>query len=119
MKMMKLFVVFSVIFLNLSALNAQNITELKMPNSNKIVVKIMFRNGSISDPAGKEGLTQMTISLMTGGGAGDLSYGNIQDKLYPWAASYGASLDKEVSVFTFQVPADFEKDFYPIFYYQR
>jgi len=114
MKMMKLFVVFSVIFLNLSALNAQNITELKMPNSNKIVVKIMFRNGSISDPVGKEGLTQMTISLMTSGGAGDLSYGDIQDKLYPWAASYGASLDKEVSVFTFQVPADFEKDFYPI-----
>jgi zinc protease len=114
MKMMKLFIVLLVMLFILSAVNAQSITELKMENSNKIVVKIMFRNGSISDPAGKEGLTQMTISLMTGGGAGDLSYGDIQDKLYPWAAGYAASLDKEVSVFTFQVPSDFEKEFYQI-----
>lgn len=114
MKVMKLFIIFIVMFLILSTLNAQSITELKMSKSNKIVVKIMFRNGSISDPVGKEGLTQMTISLMTGGGAGELSYGDIQDKLYPWAAGYGASLDKEVSVFTFQVPSIFEKEFYPI-----
>jgi len=114
MKIMNLFVLFLTMFLILSAVNAQDIVELKMPKSNKIVVKIMFRNGSISDPVGKEGLTQMTISLMIGGGADELSYGDIQDMLYPWAAGYGASLDKEVSVFTFQVPSDFEKDFYPI-----
>jgi len=114
MKGTKLIIVFLMMLLTLSAAKAQNIVELKMPNSNKIVVKIMFRNGSISDPVGKEGLTQMTISLMTGGGAGELSYGDIQDKLYPWAASYGASLDKEVSVFTFQVPSDFEEEFYRI-----
>jgi len=104
-----------IILLSLTpTIGAQDVTELKMPNSNKVVVKLMFRNGSISDPAGKEGLTQMTVSMMTQGGAGDLSYSDIQDKLYPWAAGYGAGLDKEVSVFTFQVPADFEKEFYPI-----
>ena len=114
MKIMKISILFIVMFLIFSVANAQSIVELKMSNSNKIVVKIMFRNGSISDPVGKEGLTQMTIALMTGGGAGDLSYGDIQDKLYPWAARYGANLDKEVSVFTFQVPSDFQKEFYPV-----
>ena len=114
MKVMKLFIVFLVMFLIISTTGAQDIVELNMTNSNKIVVRLMFRNGSICDPAGKEGLTQMTIALMTQGAAGDLSYGDIQDKLYPWAAGYGASLDKEVSVFTFQVPSDFEKEFYPI-----
>ena len=97
-----------------AGLFAQEVVELKMAQSNKIVVKFMFRNGSICDPAGKEGLTYATASMMTQGGAGDLSYGEIQDLLYPWAAGYGANVDKEVSVFTFQVPADFEADFYPV-----
>ena len=98
----------------LSNLFAAEVVELPVPTSNKIVVKLMFRNGSISDPVGKEGLTYTTAALMTNGGAGDMSYGEIQDKLYPWAAGYSASVDKEVSVFTFRVPSDFAMEFYPI-----
>ena len=90
---------------------AQEVVELNMPKLNKIVVKLMFRNGSICDPAGREGLTFATVSMMTQGAAGDLSFGEIQDILYPWAAGYDANVDKEVSVFTFQVPADFAKEF--------
>ncbi len=93
---------------------AQEVVQLKLRKSNKIVVKLMFRNGSMSDPAGKEGLTYATASLMTQGGAGEKSYSEIQDALYPWAATYGASVDKQVSVFTFQVPVDFAEPFYPI-----
>ena len=61
---------------------AQEIIELKLPNSNKIVVKLMFKNGSICDPAGKEGLTYTTIQLITQGGTGELSFSDIQDKIY-------------------------------------
>jgi zinc protease len=114
MRTLKILVTLSLLFCLIPIVGAQDVIELKLPNSNKIVVKLMFRNGSISDPAGKEGLTQMTVALMTQGGAGELTYADIQDKLYPWAAGYGGSLDKEVSVFTFQVPSDFEKDFYPV-----
>jgi zinc protease len=114
MKIINLLLPFIFIFFVIPTIGAQDIIKLKMPNSNKIVVKLMFRNGSITDPPGKEGLTQMTASLMTQGGAGVLSYADIQDRLYPWAAGYGAALDKEVSVFTFQVPSDFAKEFYPI-----
>ena len=98
----------------MTSLFAQEIVELKLPNSNKLVIKFMFRNGSICDPLGKEGLTNATASLISEGGTGELSYGQIQDKLYPMAASYSVSVDKEVSIFTFEVHKDWLKDFYPI-----
>lgn len=93
---------------------AQDVVELKQPTSNKVVVKFMFKNGSISDPAGKEGLTYATAQTITQGGYGDVTYSEIQDRLYPMAASYYASVDKEVSVFTFSVHVDFLDKFYPI-----
>jgi zinc protease len=100
--------------LMIGSMFAQEVVELKLPNSNKVVVKLMFRNGSISDPAGKEGLTFTTASLLTQGGTEDRSYSEIQDKLFPMAADYSSSVDKEVSVFTFSVHTDFLDEFYPI-----
>jgi zinc protease len=97
-----------------SRIFSQEVVELKMPKSNKIVIKLMFRNGSVTDPKGKEGLTQLVTDLITSGGTKDLTVEQITDKIYPWAAGYGGSTDKEVSVFTFQVPAVFLDKFYPI-----
>src|SRR6187200_2532638 len=96
------------------ATSAQEVVELKQPSSNKIVVKLMFRNGSISDPSGKEGLTDITTSLIADGGTTKMTKSQIDDALYPWSASIGASVDKEVSIFTFQCPAAYMNDFYPI-----
>lgn len=93
---------------------SQEIVELKQPNSDKIVIKLMFKNGSICDPIGKEGLTFSTASLITQGGTGELSFSDIQNKIYPMAAAYSSSVDKEVSIFTFQVHKDWLKEFYPI-----
>ncbi len=93
---------------------AQEVVELKLPKSNKVVIKLMFRNGSICDPAGKEGLTNLTADLITEGGTGELSFSDIQDKIYPMAASYYSNVDKEVSVFTFSVHIDWLDKFYPI-----
>src|SRR6476661_1961359 len=95
-----------ILFLLLAAIStqvsAQQVVELKMPKSNKVVIKLMFRNGSISDPVGKEGITQLLASLVTEGGTKELTKEQITDKIYPWAANYGSSVDKEVSVFTFE-----------------
>jgi hypothetical protein len=93
---------------------AMEVVELKQANSNKVVFKVRFANGSVSDPAGKQGLTYATASLMSQGGAGGVSYADIQDILHPWAAGYGAAVDKQVTTFTFQVPAVFVDEFYPI-----
>ena len=93
---------------------AQEVVELKLPKSNKIVIKLMFRNGSICDPHGKEGLTFATASLITQGGTQKYTFSEIQDLIFPMAAQYSSSVDKEVSIFTFQFHTDFVKEFYPI-----
>ncbi|WP_205501927.1 M16 family metallopeptidase [Rufibacter psychrotolerans] len=90
------------------------VVELALPESDKVIVKLMFRNGSISDPAGKQGLTYATAQTIMSGGTRELTNTQIQEKIYPMAARYGASVDKEVTVFTFAVHKDFLQDFYPI-----
>ena len=93
---------------------AINLVELKQTNANKVVFKVRFENGSISDPADKKGLTYATAALMSQGGAGGMDYSDIQEKMMPWAAQYGAVVDKQVTTFTFQVPVDFIDEFYPL-----
>lgn len=97
-----------------STLLAQEVVELKQPKSNKIVIKLMFRNGSIADPDGKEGLTALTASLVSNGGTSTMTKSEIDNKIYPMAARYVASVDKEVSVFTFEFHKDWTNEFYPI-----
>ena len=53
---------------------AQELVELKLPNSSKVVVKLMFRNGSICDPKGKEGLTFLTANLVAQGGTAEMTF---------------------------------------------
>ena len=93
---------------------AIDVVELRQPGSDKIVIKFMFRNGSLSDPAGKEGLTDMTASLITEGGTKQYTSTQISDLIYPWAAGMGASVDKEVSIFTFSMHKDHFDRFYPV-----
>jgi zinc protease len=93
---------------------AQEVVELKQPNSSKIVVKFIFKNGSMCDPQGKEGLIYTTSQLITQGGTGELTFSDIQDKIYPMAAGYYSSVDKEVTIFTFQFHKDWMEKFYPI-----
>lgn len=93
---------------------AQEVVELKQPLSNKIVIKLMFNNGSIADPEGKEGLTLLTASLISNGGTATMTKSEIDNKLYPMAARYDASVDKEVTVFTFEFHKDWTEGFYPI-----
>ena len=94
--------------------NAADVVELKLPKSDLVVVKLMFKNGSICDPVGKEGLTSLTASVVADGGTGKMTSTEIKDLIYPWAASYYASVDKQVTVFTFEVHKDNLDKFYPI-----
>ncbi|MBL0342501.1 MAG: hypothetical protein IPP71_17330 [Bacteroidetes bacterium] len=47
--MKKIYVVFALLFSTYQAL-AIEVVELPLPKSDKIVVKFMFRNGSVCDP---------------------------------------------------------------------
>ena len=71
---------------------------LPVTNDPNVVVKLWFKVGSQDDPKGKEGLAAMTASLLTEGGTRSHSYGEVLEQLYPLAASYAGSVDKEMTV---------------------
>jgi len=97
-----------------SAISQIKTTELKKKGSNKIVIKIRFNNGSVVDPKGKEGITDLTASLMMEGGTVEYTKSQINDLIYPMAAYYYSSTDKEITTFTFAFPKDYMDEFYPI-----
>lgn len=112
--MRKLFLL-AIVYLNAQLTSqAAELVALSIPQSPVIVVKLMFRNGSVSDPKGREGLTSLTAETIAQGGTRQYSSTQIKDLIYPWAASYWVSIDKEVTVFTFRFHKDHSELFYPI-----
>src|SRR6188768_1872735 len=108
-------ILFLLLFINGTyAAQALEIVQLRLPKSDKVVIKVMFRNGSMSDPKGMEGLTSLTTSLLIDGGTEKMSSGQIKDIMYPWAARVSSSVDKEVSVFTFEYHKDHEAVMLPL-----
>ncbi len=106
---MKIRILFTLFIVSIgAAYGSQPFETVKLQNekSDKIVVKMMFTNGSASDPVGKDGLTQLTASLMTEGGTGKYAASDIKSMTYPWASRWYSTVDKEVTVFTFEFHKD-------------
>ncbi len=68
-----------------------------------VSVRLVFRAGSVDDPAGKEGLTALTTRLMVEGGTKSLSAAELNDALFPMAAELDSDTDKELTVITGRV----------------
>ncbi len=80
-----------------------------------IAFNIWIKSGSAADPKGKEGLASMTASLVSGGATKQDKLEAILEKLYPLAAGYGASVDKEMTNLTGRVHKDNLEAFYGLF----
>jgi zinc protease len=80
-----------------------------------VVFKLWFRVGSQDDPAGKEGLCQLVGDLLGEGGTKTRAYDEILAELFPLAARYGVSVDKEMTVVTGSVHRDKVDEFYALF----
>lgn len=80
-----------------------------------ISFRILLDVGSANDPSGKEGLCQLTFSMLAKGGSKSLTFKEIQKKFYPMAASVGLRVDKEMSVFTGTIHTDNLEKYYYIF----
>src|SRR5204863_8734906 len=78
----------------------------KLPNvllpgtSSLVTFRILFTTGSAFDPPGKEGIADLTASLLSEGGTRSMSYDQIVQAMYPMAASVSSRVDKEMTVFT-------------------
>ncbi len=80
-----------------------------------VALRIAFAAGSADDPAGKEGLTDLTATTMAEGGTQALSYAELATQLYPLAAAINVSVDRDETVFSATVPAASLERFYPLF----
>jgi len=74
-----------------------------LPN---VMVKLLFTNGSASDPKGKEGLAQLAASMITEAGSRDMRIDEINKALYPLAGAFFNQVDKEMTTFTGVVHKD-------------
>ncbi len=93
---------------------SERVVLLPVKNDQTISFRLWFKVGSQCDPAGKEGLAMLTAALLTEGGTETRTYEEILDELYPMAASYQASVDKEMTVISGRVHADNLDAFYPL-----
>jgi len=90
-------------------------SELLPVEGNPLVsFRILLKVGSTIDPAGKEGLCQLTFSMLANGGSKSMAFKEISKKLYPMAARVRVRVNKEMSVFTGQVHTDNLENYYTI-----
>lgn len=85
---------------------------LPVDNSPLVTFRIQFGVGSAHDPDGKKGLTELTASLLTGGGTAKREYTEIIDAFYPMATSVSSQVDKEVTTIVGTVHKDHLKKYY-------
>ncbi|MEP7265718.1 MAG: hypothetical protein ABI772_14530, partial [Bacteroidota bacterium] len=111
---MKKIFLFIYIVLFSQAAHAIEFVELPVKGSDIVVIKMMFRNGSVCDPKGKEGLTLLTVQTIMDGGTDKMTSSQVKDFTYPFASQYFGSVDKEVTYITFLVHRDLLSKFYEV-----
>ncbi len=88
---------------------------LPVKNDPTISFSVWFKVGSQNDPKGKEGLANLTTMLLSEGATKFNTYEQILEKLYPLAASYSGTVDKEMTVFRGRTHKDNLKEFYTLY----
>ncbi len=88
---------------------------LVRPETPIVSFRLVFRTGSVDDPKGKEGLTDLTATLMAEGGTQKLTSAQVLEALYPMAAELNAFTDKEFTTFSGRVHRDFLPRFMELF----
>lgn len=99
----------------LPAADTPRTIPLPEPSSPFIAFNIWVKSGAAADPTGKEGLASITAGLISGGSTTDDKLETILEKLYPLAAGYSSSVDKEMTNFTGRVHKDNLEAFYALF----
>jgi zinc protease len=90
------------------------VVALREEASPFVAFNIWVKSGSAADPRGKEGLASLTASLISGGATEQDSFVQVLERLYPLAADYGASVDKEMTNITGRVHRDNLEAFYAL-----
>ncbi|HEX7499734.1 MAG TPA: insulinase family protein, partial [Polyangia bacterium] len=82
------------------------IVRLPSPSSPLITIRLVFQVGAADDEPGKEGLADLTASMLGEGGTLKRTWSEVLDALYPMAADIHDYGDKDTFVFTGTVHRD-------------
>jgi zinc protease len=93
----------------------EGVITLPEEGSPFVAFNVWVKAGSQNDPEGKEGLAALTAQLLSSGSTEQDSYQQIVERLYPMAAGYGASIDKEMTNFRGTVHVDNLDAYYELF----
>jgi len=80
-----------------------------------VSLRLWFKVGSQDDPPGKEGLAALTSALLSEGGSAKREYTQLLEALFPLAAGYGGSVDKEMTVVSGTAHRDVAARFVEVF----
>ncbi|MGD9900711.1 MAG: M16 family metallopeptidase, partial [Calditrichaceae bacterium] len=89
--------------------------ELPVESDPTVSLRVWIKTGSQYDPAGKEGLAYITAKMISEASTVNYSYEEILEKLFPLAAEYGTTIDKEQTVFYGRVHKDKLSPYYLLF----
>jgi len=71
---------------------------MPVENDPEVAFRLWFQVGSQDDPPGKEGIAALTGAMIGEGGTEKLPYDKILEHLFPLAAGYSVTVDKEMTV---------------------
>ncbi len=83
--------------------------------SSIVTIRIVFEAGSSDDPVGREGITRLATQLAVEGGAGELTYAQLEERLYPMAAVLDYQVGRDQTVIVGRVHRDRLEAFYALF----
>ena len=93
-----------------------SLTEIPVPASPVVALRVVVLAGSMNDPKGLEGLCNLAMHAAVDGGTGNLTREQVKERLYPMDASVELFVDREVSVFSGRVRREDLKEYFPIFW---
>lgn len=90
------------------------VVRLRVTDDPTVTFKVWFKVGSQDDPVGKEGLAYLTAQMISDASTTENSLEAIQEKLYPLAAAYTISVDREMTVLSGRVHRDNLQPFFTL-----
>jgi zinc protease len=95
--------------------SAGGVTIARPGKSPLVTIRLVFRTGAASDPAGKEGVAALTAAMLAQGGSRSMTYRQILDAMFPMATDIEVQVDKEMTTFGAETHIDNLDRFYSIF----
>jgi zinc protease len=68
-----------------------------------VKIKVVVRTGSMYDPAGREGLAELTATMMKTGGIAGMSGNAVDETLESMAATFDATVNRDSGILSFSV----------------